>query len=169
MLKMRTSNWWKRDDALVSQRKATHNACEGSAGVLHIAHVGHQAGAGTAFFTSVVNQLIYAEDNNLTPWVHLGEEAEYIYEDGVHNLGDPFSLQVKTDHEISFVRHTFNESYYYPGPLALSDKAKVNTLSFNGNGISNSYFEPVSTFHQDDNHAIINLLFRWNTAWSLCH
>mmetsp|Transcript_34027 Transcript_34027/g.82501 ORF Transcript_34027/g.82501 Transcript_34027/m.82501 type:complete len:1245 (+) Transcript_34027:40-3774(+) len=150
MLKRRTSNWWKNDDTQVWRRQPTHAACEGSAGILHIAHVGHRAGAGTAFFTSVVNQLIYAEDNNLTPWIHLGEEAEYIYEDGVHGVGEPFSFQAKVDHDISTIRHTFNESYEYPGPLISSGRAQTNTLSFGGTGIWNSYFEPVSDFHKDD-------------------
>jgi hypothetical protein len=151
ILEQRKSDWWKKDDFPGAPHEPTQEACKDVDGVLHIAEVGHEAGAGTAFFTSVVNQLVYAERNNLKPWIHLGNESEYIYEEQVHGAGPPFSIDGIMNQEIRMITHGFNESYYYPGPPVPNAFRPTKALLLRGNGIWESYFSPVSNFHPDDN------------------
>lgn len=151
VLSQRKSDWWRKDDAPSAPHQPTHATCDDFEGVLHIAEVGHKAGAGTAFFTSVVNQLVYAERNNLKPWIHLGKESEHIYDEEVHGSGPSFSIDRMTRTEIQTVTHSFNESYYYPGSPAPSNAHHdTKTLLLGGNGVWESYFSVVSDFHPDD-------------------
>jgi hypothetical protein len=69
------SNVWTRsidtEKQLERSKAGKHDACEGCDCILHISAVGNDQSAGGAFFTSVLNQLIYAEQQHLKPWVHL--------------------------------------------------------------------------------------------------
>eukprot|EP00980_Cylindrotheca_fusiformis_P008768 scaffold1869_cov122-Cylindrotheca_fusiformis.AAC.30 len=160
VLAQRKSDWWKKDVSPFSLPTPTHAACNDFDGVLLIAEVGHQAGAGTAFFSSVVNQLIYAERYNLIPWIRLGNESEYIYDSEVHGTGPSRSIDGSTTKKVQMLAHRFNSSYLYPGPPASSEFRPTAKSVLHGNGIWESYFSQVSDFHPDDTSCLGKPLIR---------
>ena len=149
-------------------------------GILHIAHVGETAGTGTAFFTSILNQLIYAEMHNLTPWIHLGNDSSYIYDELEHSdkhgappRSEPSSVTNQENinaNSMNFHRHynsimantsfevgvdyynQLNLSTAYPSvPILRDDDAFLHDYKyFAGNGIWESYFQPVSDYVPGD-------------------
>jgi hypothetical protein len=122
-------------------------------GVLWISSVGtgYVMTAG-AFFTSIINQLIYAERNNLEAWVHLvPESASLIYDAAVHSEGEKRSFVMMSGLFVRNHTNEFSSGRVYPGELSLGDSAlKPMSYQIQGNGIWDSYFEPVSDFRPGD-------------------
>jgi ribonuclease HI len=152
VLEQQTTDWWKTEIPSSSSPKSTHEACDGVDGILHISHVGAKAGAGTAFFISVLNQLYYAERYNLKPWIHLSNESDYIYDEDVHGVGPEISIERMTGGlEVSTSRNKHNATFFYPGNPLPKSSLSVKSLHLPGNGVWGNYFEPVSDFVPGDN------------------
>jgi hypothetical protein len=153
MMDERNSDWWRKKDQLEvpSDDEPTHQACNKYDGILLISEVGYESGTGTAFFTSVLNQLIYARRFNLKPWIHLGNESKYIYDEEVHGAGPDIFIEAFFKEQISIVENEHDSSYFYPGAPHLNASSKTrNTLKLRGSGIWESYFSRVSDFRPDD-------------------
>lgn len=118
----------------------TNKACDGYDGVLLISSVGDISGCTSGFFSSILNQLIYAEINNLKPWVHLrpDDSNKLIFEKEVH---DPTN---------STSRVSFFEGFVEASSRKIRKNFEKSSLSIKGNGIWNTYMRPVSDFHVSD-------------------
>jgi hypothetical protein len=168
-----TTNWWNtnktinkndnsnkaagNDSDATGQKIPTHEACPpeaGLQGILHIAHVGTEAAAGTAFFTSILNQLIYAEKYNLKPWIHLVNDSSYIYDDTVHGVGSEWTIETSNHSIEAGVAHYIpgdGTTVYPDQPVKTTlSHAENSTVSFLGSGVWSNYFEPVSDFVPGD-------------------
>jgi len=133
----------------------TNTACEGYDGVLHISAVGKTATAGKAFFTSVLNQLVFAKKHNLKPWVHLRSDdtsTELIYDDKVHSSnGANVKFEMLSGMAVSIDNWASDPNAIYPDrPGKQAKELSPQSYSVQGNGIWNSYFEPVSDFIPGD-------------------
>jgi hypothetical protein len=177
---VRSDEWWKEiiptstsnsnaaslsSAALVPVKQSEqqqHNSCEGYDGVLHIGAVGNSASTGTAFFTSVLNQLIYADMYNLKPWVHLANTTSaLIFDPDAHGIASRsrISMDMVTGMTVGVDSITSTTGdYTYPGrPIPPADKTLATTTTtvslgdeYAGSGIWDSYFEPVSNFVPGD-------------------
>lgn len=114
--------------------------CDSYNGILHIEH-GDEWAAGTAmFFCYVINYLIYAEEYNLLPWIHLDEYSERIYDPEVHGKAPERTLSIPSRLAVT---HECGEEQICQ-PKQVSDENE--TITVKGNGAWASYFEPVSSF-----------------------
>jgi hypothetical protein len=145
-----TDEWWKPD--MNSQRLSpTGQACMGYDGVLHISTVGATSSAGAAFFTDVVNQLIYAETYNLIPWVYLSNGSELIRDTDSHKLEVVGPIEMLGNMVVSAVQDEQYPAMYYPGrPAQEASVRSKRKFVFEANGIWESYFQPVSDFVPGD-------------------
>ena len=141
----RDQGWW--NVGLSSLRWAlptkTQGACEGYEGILLINSVSPGAMVVGAFFTDVVNQLLLAEKLNLIPWIHLGPDADRIYDAAAHGSStQSFGLIVDSIQ---------NSQGIIQGRLADPDTHEaVERRILVGGGIWSSYFAPVSDFSLHD-------------------
>lgn len=142
-----TKDWWLlRPKTLGVPRNV--QSCDSLDGVLHISQVGPKAGTGTAFFTSVLNQLIYAEKHNLKPWIHLSDESTYIYDDEFHGTQVSTFQHATNTFTMDSVAGT---SLMYPGaPAKNTESTQIRDIVLRGNGIWTSYFVPASDFTPDN-------------------
>jgi hypothetical protein len=139
----RTDSWWSRVET-VQKRPIQPAPCHGYDGVLLISSVSHTSSAAAAFFTDVINQLLFATENNLLPWIHLENGTDLIYDPDAHQLSSPDLLIAKT-HAASMVDAATKSCPAFKG-------SKINfqqKMQFHGNGIWESYFEPISVFRPD--------------------
>lgn len=131
----------------------TNHSCDGYKGILHIQSGDKGAAAAKVFFQYVINQLIYAEIHGLLPWIHLNNVSQYVYDPLVHG-GVNTTLKVKSGMEIGWDKLQAGEPYHvYPGPPYLASgqgHLTSNKYTVNGNGVWESYFEPVSDFRKGD-------------------
>jgi len=147
----RSTGWWRAETPNSLHQEPTHRACDDVDGILQISHVGVDSAAGMAFFTSVLNQLIYAEKYNLKPWVHLSNESEYIYDKDYHGFGAGGLVKgMKDSLEVSVLRNEHNASLFYPGKPVTKKMQSASPLKLQGTGIWESYFSPVSDFIPGD-------------------
>jgi hypothetical protein len=127
-----------------------HQSCSDYDGILLIALGPKLAAAGTIFFQYVINQLLYAEQHNLQPWVYLSSTLQFIYDAKAHDG------TVVVMHMEGMVVSWTNESY--PGPPVLKDGGAASLqpkqFSFTGDGIWKHYFEAVSDY--DPSAAVID-------------
>eukprot|EP00536_Pseudo-nitzschia_multiseries_P009884 jgi/Psemu1/319739/estExt_fgenesh1_pm.C_2870017 len=123
-------------------------SCDSISGILHISHVGSYDGTGSAFFTSILNQLIYAERNNLKPWIHLSNESKIIYDDEVHGEEVSIIEKIPDTLAITLLRGMHNDSLVYPGPPTENEQNNrpSKRITLRGNGVWDTYFHPVSDF-----------------------
>ena len=135
----------------------THRACEGFDGILLISSVGRTTTAGQAFFTSVLNQIVFAQLHNLKPWVHLRTHKSdpgtaLICDARVHgDTNMTRSFEMMSGMAISVMQ--MNESdprTLFPNHPALMAELTQRQYTIYGNGIWNSYLEPASDFVPDD-------------------
>jgi alpha 1,2-mannosyltransferase len=140
-----------QDAAQTARDHVTHTACEGKAGVLHISTAGREAMWSGALFTSIVNQIMYAERHNLLPWVHLLPEASpHLYDPLVHGQMNT-TVEMMFGMGIRWIRSVYDNSVVLPGePKMRSDKMQLRSFAFQGNGIWDTYLEPASDFRVDD-------------------
>ena len=137
------NNWWiPRLDERQSPstvQESTTNECDNTIhGILHIAHVGKNAGPGIAFFISILNQLIYAENNNLVPFVHLNNESKLIYDDEIHGETNEEILVIEDVQDVLMGNNMSSNNR--------STQSKKKYVILHGNGIWKSYFRSVSDF-----------------------
>lgn len=142
----------------------SHVACNGYDGVLLISSAGQTASAGAAFFTGVLNQLIYADTYNLKPWIHLRSNANVnIYDEEIHKNG---RIEFDMMEGMAVGNMTLDKddvSTTYPSePKRRKNSFSQKRFSADGNGIWNSYFEPVSDFMPEDESCRILPLMEMN-------
>ena len=155
------NNWWMPKSYEVQFSTTTLNqnqnqlphtqACDDStSGILHISHVGTNAGTGIAFFTSVLNQLLYAKKYNLTPWIHLSNESKLIYDDEIHGVASGGVSVIEDIQDVLMItmseNNNINSSLLYPGPVVVESSRQKKNITLRGNGIWTSYFRGVSDF-----------------------
>lgn len=152
MHEKRIPDWWTQYKSLtLSDMTPTNTACNSYDGILHIAHAGRKEGVASSFFTSVMNQLLYAEKYNLKPWIFLGEDSEVIYDDEVHGNGKIVYRHRPNSLTISESPHERNRSLTFPGtPSPMSNQVGQSNRIFKGNGIWTSYLDQVSDFVPGD-------------------
>ena len=140
--------WWNEGSSLAKPvllgvPLTNGQVCQGYDGVLLISSVGPKDTAGVAFFHSVLNQLLYAEMNNLKPLIHLGKDSLLLYDEVVHTRGSGPTLEFQGESGASTEHDAQDASGLYPGkPAKVSEGSAVKSLE--GNGIFDSYFHPVS-------------------------
>ena len=133
-------------------KAATGSSCDGYDGVLLVSSVGKDAATASAFFTSILNQLLYADRNNLKPWIHLkpGESNSLVFDKAVHNLSSDTN---------NFVSKLTSRR----PSLSAQDNVDQETVvtSILGNGIWGNYFLPVSDFVPGDRSCTDKPLFEF--------
>lgn len=140
------------------ERRQQEQQCQGYDGILFISHVIKTAGAGTLFFMSLVDAILYAEHYNLYPFLHINDDKNRpCYDPKVHGVGPNVTFHHLSG-TITNTRGTGNMTCYNkhrtktfqkPGPPDTTD-LKVQEYTLVGNGLWNSYFEPVTPFPFDD-------------------
>jgi hypothetical protein len=118
---------------------------------LFISKTFKKAGAGTLFFQSVVDSLLYSEHYKLQPWVHINDASNrHCYDSSYHGrLGKNYTLQHLTGH-ITHIRSKDkmkcpSKPFTRPGPPSghVGIAGTTQNVDIIGNGLWNSYFEPV--------------------------
>jgi len=98
---------------------------------------------------AVINQLIYAEMYNLLPWIFLSREVNQIWDEDVHGAGGKHSFLADViEAPELYDERDENREKPFPGVPDFQRTRKEEVTVF-GNGIWNSYFEPVSDFSFD--------------------
>lgn len=122
--------------------------CEAYDGILFISRVIRKAGAGTMFFQSLVDSLIYADKYNLYPYLWINDdENEPCYDPNVHGVGPNIAFTHLTGSIKDLVGKGKMECRTKhgtrPGP---PDFSHLETSSYTlvGNGLWQSYFQPIS-------------------------
>jgi Alpha-(1,6)-fucosyltransferase N- and catalytic domains len=119
--------------------------CTGKDGILLIQRGDQQSAIGTMFFLYAVNHLIYADMNNLQPWMHFLPTPP-CHDPEIHGTS-PVTFQMMTgvkETDIhgkgpSFCKHNGKDSHY-PGELRFSE-LKPMSVTLEGNGIFDTYFQ----------------------------
>ena len=134
--------------------------------VLHIASGDQGAAAGTLFFQYMVNQLIYADMHNLMPWIHLNNITQWVYDEDIHGIGS-LSFPLMDGWKVPWVEGPGGsnltgawpgEPFLKPiksweasdGSIVFEGGLKPHRWHFQGQGVWNDYFEPVSNFNPND-------------------
>ncbi|CAB9496255.1 glycosyltransferase family 15 protein [Seminavis robusta] len=122
-------------------------------GILHISiGGGSDFSFGMTFFHFVLNQLLFADKYKLKPFIHLTQQdAQAVYDPRMHaSNGWTSTLDIRTTRSVT-VRNVSVASGGADGPMQRIYPSDVDansgyksTLNLSGNGIWNSYFEPVS-------------------------
>jgi hypothetical protein len=136
--RVRTDVWWEADEIETVIDNAALN-CSNYQGILLIQNAGGH-GFGRSFFTTILNQLRYAEQYQLLPWVHLGpQENRLLYDPGFH---DADNQTIVAPTSLSVTALGDSSGRLYAGlPEVLTQSTSTHML--HGNGIWNSYFEPL--------------------------
>jgi len=121
--------------------------CDSYDGVLRFQPGDSGAGAASAFFLYVVNQLIHADKYNLLPWIHFDYYGQ-VYDPDVHSISiNSFMMLdggVVSDDFIDGNRP-------YPAvPMLDSNKMIEKTFIVKGSGIWDQYFLPLNNFTFND-------------------
>jgi hypothetical protein len=133
--------------AVIVEKSTSRRVCDGYNGVLLIDHGAPKAGAGAMFFFLILNQLIYADIHNLKPWIHINNLSAYVYDQAVHDHNNEHPI-------ISFEMvdgMKVVEPHLEP-MLPTGEHLTNRTFVFTGNGVWNSYLEPVSDFPPSNNN-----------------
>jgi alpha 1,2-mannosyltransferase len=147
----RTDDWWNtsryHEETKEQFGRQTIQDCSNYRGVLHVASVGYNSSAGPAFFTHVLNQLLYARNHQLLPWIHLdaASGAQSLFDDQYHKNADHASeiLEIK---RVPVRSNSPSAQYPYPGPPDASQSPHETSYSIQGNGVWESYFAPVASW-----------------------
>ncbi|GAX12478.1 alpha 1,2-mannosyltransferase [Fistulifera solaris] len=137
--RVRTDVWWEVDEEKVESFDDATINCSNYKGILLIQNAGGH-GFGRSFFTAILNQLRYAEEHQLLPWVHLDPEENRLVFDPDFHGDDNQSVTVLTSLSVTALGDTAESQY--PGPPEELSYTTF-TLVLKGNGIWNSYFEPL--------------------------
>lgn len=144
----RTDAWWRRIDDKPSQLLPSTTACDGYDGVLLIAAVSRSSSTGAAFFRDVLNQLLFAEQNNLIPWIHLMNGTELIYDAEAHDSSETYGA-VQNAHYTAVQTAPVMEGVC-PVVHGGGKTTTRTSQALQGNGIWGSYFKPASTYQSTD-------------------
>jgi hypothetical protein len=113
-------------------------------------------GFATVFFLYILNQLLYAEEHKLLPWIHLDSQTNiHVYDDKEHAVqgGEQKVLEMTVLNGLNWDNFTDpnnGQTYEYPGAPILNYKHPKSTTSevtIQGTGIWASYFDLPSRLH----------------------
>lgn len=159
------------NDTLVARRLPSPETsiCRSYNGILFINHGDQYAAAGTLFFVVIINHLIFAEQNDLLPWIHIGEN-NVCYDASVHGRENTTvssvwrggaTIQRKTEPRftpLACVRKRKKLRSYPAGveynnnrsnSVNRTNSQTIEDLILTGNGIWSTYFEePVPSWRQ---------------------
>ncbi len=156
--------WWKESSNTLSttvdsSSRTNTQACQNQEqqqpqyqGILRIAHAGNKAAAGTAFFTTILNQLWYADQHQLLPWIHLeGRTSKRIYDAATHNSNNiTFDVTLRRGDIAMIQRTDLGTNVSCPGKPVRTNLIQQQSLQLQGDGVWNHYFQPVSDFKLQD-------------------
>lgn len=145
--------WWNSDVSLspLTERIPTNHACDGYVGILHIREGDWNAAFAMTFFHFVVNQLIYAEMNNLKPWIHFSNSTPKVWDEKVHGKEGHVKLTVQTTVLESFEANAGAISSLCPAAFNASKvQPGRSEFSMQGTGVWEHYLEQVSDFAPGD-------------------
>lgn len=128
-------------------------ACSGYDGILHISQGDREGAAGTIFFLFVVNQLLYAQKYNLIPWIHLSNASHHVYDPVVHGSKASQTIVVNRILQPIWLQYPDSlaqKTFGIPGPPLIDPLGSPAPYTVSGNGVWNSYFQPVSGFSPVD-------------------
>lgn len=166
-MKRRTSGWWKNEkdsvtaavttSPLSKPQQPSHRACDDVDGILHIEYVGDKMSAGAGFFVSILNQLDFADRNNLKPWIFLHNDSSYIYDEEYHRIADGVTIDESHGNwQISTKTFVSGDlSFPYPDGLVATATSINRRRNVSGSNIWTSYFYPVSDFIPGDDKSCI--------------
>ena len=167
---IRTEDLWppSKDSGSTLRLSPNHRACDGYDGVLLISSVGRTSNTGPAFFTFILNQLLYAERYNLKPYIHLNpSSSSTIYDPKVHNVTSneqqhsDFSMLYGTS--VSLLPLDGIAEFVVPDrPILQDHQVQREFKLYSGNGIWNTYFQPVSDFVPGDQSCMNKPLIEMN-------
>lgn len=154
---------WKSYDISTNTRpginlRTASDACSGYRGILHIAQGDAEGAAGTVFFLFVLNQLLYAQEHNLIPWIHLNNVSHHIFDARVHGSyaqSESARTIVVSDTVqpswLGFRDPIAQKNFGFPGPPPKETSPDgPRTVTVEGNGVWESYFLPVSDYSPTD-------------------
>lgn len=152
--------WWEQASSVppLTQQKPTHDACEGYDGVLHIQGGESEASLGTTFFHYVLNQLIFADMNNLKPWIHLNNASHRVWDTEVHGGGQFVTFKM---HNVQNPVANVSE-HICPSMEAYMNSSSESVFSVDGTGVWEHYLEQVSNFVPGDKSCQGKPLIRFN-------
>lgn len=130
--------------------------CSHYNGILHVQHGDYWAAGTAMFFCYIINHLLFAEEHNLMPWIHLDEYSERIYDVSVHGQGPSRSFQVPSRLQVTY--DCGEDQICEPIEKSKRRTRRNETITVHGNGVWESYFEPVSTFSLDNNPCFLPYL-----------
>lgn len=147
----------KYDPKSVVIKEGVIGMCDGYSGIMVINSGSSGAAAGTSFFQFVINQLIYAEQHNLVPWVHFTLRNGEVYDTDVHDFvpkgsdGKPVSFPTMGGAKIPTVLGTgdmkCHKDWPYPeAPDYENSDFIEGRFQLKTSGVWDFYFEPVSNF-----------------------
>jgi hypothetical protein len=144
----------------IPPRTPTHTACrdESVQGIYHISMGDIGGAAGTIFYQFVIAQILYAERQNLVPWVHFSSVSHVVYDPLVHGTGRGVTVTAWTGRNATYVKRSGGHHRdYTPGPLNASASVRRATMQFSGTGVWGHYFDPVSDFEPGDESCVEKL------------
>ena len=141
--------WWDVDRN-PSKAVQTDHACDGYNGILHIEYTAPDASTGMSFFHYILNQLIYADMNNLKPWVFLSPASDGVFDNTTHANSPGVTFTMMGGMDATVVDDKQRPESLYPGDLVKGSKLWKKKFHFAGTGVWDSYLEPVSDFIPGD-------------------
>jgi hypothetical protein len=135
-------------------RLPSNESCSGFAGVLHIQRGDRQGDSVHVFFQSIISQLIWADQHNFLPWIHMTEISNHVFDPQVHSVGEVIQFEMLKGMEIGWARDQDDpKGYKFPGKPRKANLIPHN-FSIAGTGIWEHYFEPVSNFYPGDQSCV---------------
>ncbi|KAL3934656.1 MAG: hypothetical protein SGARI_003297, partial [Bacillariaceae sp.] len=132
----------------------TDHACDGYDGVLHIKHFDKGGASGVAFFEINIGILMWADQHNYLPWVHLDGYTWPIWDADVHYHQSPNNLtfEMLSGMEVGWARDARDITHHiFPGkPVQRENGLRAKRFRAPGTGVWRHYFEPVSDFVPGD-------------------
>ena len=135
------------------RRPPSKGACDGYEGILHIQEGDYGGASGTIFFQYMIGHLQWAAQHNYKPWVHLNDFSKPVFDTAVHTQGPGVKFTMMDGMEVGLARDKRDPyGYLFPGrPKLRSDiDMASNEFVFEGTGVWEHYFEPVSDFSPGD-------------------
>jgi hypothetical protein len=131
-------------------RASSGSSCDSFNGVLHIQQGPTEGDPLHVFFQSILAQLIWADQHNFLPWIHLSPTLKHVFDPTVHNDVHEIRFQMLKGMKIGWARDPLGDNgYKFPGKPWHKVLTPYN-FSFSGNGIWEQYFQPVSSFSPGD-------------------
>ena len=169
---------------LASDITAVPDYCHQYDGVLLISQGDRAGAAGTIFYLFILNQLLYAEQHNLQPWIHLSSFSRHVYDPQVHGTMASMTYQFPEELDLTWDYleddpQLPDKKFQYPGKPRKrrhhhssngsdannhhQDHHPINhpntpvSVTVQGSGVWNSYFESMVRLQRGNQSFEINL------------